>query len=267
MSPPAGYAAPRHGPRVLRTDCPHTVAETRVQTDPEGNSRVGLFGGTLPAILTADSKGGMTVAKSVEATLAEIRGEVEVCTRCELYKSATHAVPGEGNPHARIFLIGEAPGWHEDQQGKPFVGNSGKFLDELLASAGLTREDVFITNVVKHRPPGNRDPLPDEIHACAGYLERQIAAIDPDVIVTLGRFSMAKYFPGEKISKIHGQPKEVGGRYIVPMYHPAAALHNGALRETIMDDFRRLPRYLAERDKQRSIDKEKENQPSQGSLF
>lgn len=207
------------------------------------------------------------MAKSVEATLAEIRKEVDVCTRCELYRSATHGVPGEGNPEARILLIGEAPGWHEDKQGKPFVGNSGKFLTELLESAGLSREEVFITNIVKHRPPSNRDPLPDEVLACSIYLERQIDAIDPDVIVTLGRFSMAKYFPGEKISKIHGHPKEVGGRYIVPMYHPAAALHNGSLRETIMDDFKKLPRYLAERDKQRSIDKEKENQPSQGSLF
>lgn len=209
----------------------------------------------------------MTVAESVEATLAEIRGEVDVCTRCELHRSALNAVPGEGDPKARILLIGEAPGWNEDKQGKPFVGNSGKFLTELLESAGLAREDVFITNVVKHRPPSNRDPLPDEILACSVYLERQIEAIDPDVIVTLGRFSMAKYFPGEKISKIHGQPKEVGGRYIVPMYHPAAALHNGSLRSTIEEDFQKLPRYLAERDKQRSIDQEKGNQPSQGSLF
>lgn len=204
---------------------------------------------------------------SAETTLAEIRDEVDVCTRCELYRGATNAVPGEGNPNARILLIGEAPGWHEDKQGKPFVGNSGKFLTELLASAGLSREDVFITNVVKHRPPSNRDPLPDEILACSVYLERQIEAIDPDVIVTLGRFSMSKYFPGEKISKIHGQPKEVGGRYVVPMYHPAAALHNGSLRSTIEEDFQKLPRYLAERDRQRNIEQEKNNQPNQGSLF
>lgn len=204
---------------------------------------------------------------SVEEKLADVRQEVDVCTLCELHRSATNAVPGEGNPEARILLIGEAPGWHEDKEGKPFVGNSGKFLTELLEKAGLSREEVFITNVVKHRPPGNRDPLPDEILACSVYLERQIAAIDPDVIVTLGRFSMAKYFPGEKISKIHGEPKEVGGRYVVPMYHPAAALHNGSLRSTIEEDFQKLPRLLAEHDRKRSIEHEKNNQPNQGSLF
>jgi DNA polymerase len=165
------------------------------------------------------------------------------------------------------MLIGEAPGWHEDKQGKPFVGNSGKFLTELLASAGIEREDVFITNVVKHRPPGNRDPLPDEIMACSLWLEKQVETIDPDVIVTLGRFSMAKYFPGERISKIHGQAKEVGGRYIVPMYHPAAALHNGALRPEIEADFQKLPRLLAERDKARESEKQKNSNVSQGSLF
>jgi DNA polymerase len=209
-----------------------------------------------------------TVTKfSVEAELADVANEVDGCTLCELHRSATNGVPGEGNPNARILLIGEAPGWHEDKQGKPFVGNSGKFLTELLEKAGLSREEVFITNVVKHRPPGNRDPLPDEILACSVYLERQITAIDPDVIVTLGRFSMSKYFPGEKISKIHGEPKEVGGRYVVPMYHPAAALHNGALRSTIEEDFQKLPRLLAEREKMRSIEQEKNNRANQGSLF
>lgn len=206
---------------------------------------------------------GSETQEKLMAVAEEVRG----CTMCELSKSGQNAVPGEGNPDARIMLIGEAPGWHEDKQGKPFVGNSGMFLNELLEKAGVSREDVFITNVVKHRPPGNRDPLPDEILACSVYLERQIAAIDPDVIVTLGRFSMAKYFPGEKISKIHGEAKEVGGRFIVPMYHPAAALHNGSLRETIEDDFRKLPRLLAERDKLRKIQNEKDNQASQGSLF
>jgi DNA polymerase len=209
-----------------------------------------------------------TVTKSsVEAELADVANEVDGCTLCELHRSATNGVPGEGNPNARILLIGEAPGWHEDNQGKPFVGNSGKFLTELLEKAGLSRDEVFITNVVKHRPPGNRDPLPDEILACSVYLERQITAIDPDVIVTLGRFSMSKYFPGEKISKIHGEPKEVGGRYVVPMYHPAAALHNGALRSTIEEDFQKLPRLLAEREKMRSIEQEKNNRANQGSLF
>lgn len=204
---------------------------------------------------------------ATQEELEAVAGEARGCTMCELHKSGQNAVPGEGNPDARIMLIGEAPGWHEDRQGKPFVGNSGKFLNELLEKAGVSREEVFITNVVKHRPPGNRDPLPDEILACSVYLERQIAAIDPDVIVTLGRFSMAKYFPGEKISKIHGEAKEVGGRFVVPMYHPAAALHNGSLRETIEDDFSKLPRLLAERDKARNAQKEKDNQATQGSLF
>jgi uracil-DNA glycosylase len=204
---------------------------------------------------------------SAEKKLNELREGIEACTRCELFRSAEHAVPGEGNPNARIMLIGEAPGWHEDKQGKPFVGNSGKFLTELLGSAGLDREDVFISNVVKHRPPGNRDPLPDEIMACSHWLEQQIEAIDPDVIVTLGRFSMARYFPGERITKIHGQAKEVGGRYIVPMFHPAAALHNGSLRPEIEADFQKLPRLLAEREKIRESEKQKQSNISQGSLF
>lgn len=199
--------------------------------------------------------------------LQDIREEVAVCTRCELHRGATNPVPGEGNPEARILLIGEAPGFHEDASGQPFVGNSGKFLTELLAKAGLTREDVFITNVVKHRPPGNRDPLPDEMMACAHYLDRQISIIDPDVIVTLGRFSLARYFPGERISKIHGQPKEIDGRFVVPMYHPAAALHNGSLRPEIEADFAKLPRLLAEFDKAREANETKRRKSTQQSLF
>lgn len=185
-------------------------------------------------------------------TLDELRQQIAVCTRCELHRGATNPVPGEGNPQARILLIGEAPGFHEDAQGKPFVGTSGKFLTELLQSAGLSRDDVFITNVVKHRPPGNRDPLPDEIYACSHFLKQQVEIINPDVIVTLGRFSMAAYFPGERISRIHGKAKEVDGRLIVPMYHPAAALHNGALRPEIEADFQKLPRLLAEREATRA---------------
>lgn len=161
------------------------------------------------------------------------------------------------------MLIGEAPGWQEDKEGLPFVGASGKFLTELIASAGLTRDEVFITNIVKCRPPGNRDPLPDEIAACAPYLDRQLSLIDPDVVVTLGRFSMARWFPGERISKIHGQAKKVGHRLIVPMYHPAAALHQGALRATIEEDFARLPKLLAdvERTRARNHDESKAPEP------
>ncbi|MGN6032499.1 MAG: uracil-DNA glycosylase family protein [Thermomicrobiales bacterium] len=205
--------------------------------------------------------------RTVEQELAVIADEVKVCTLCELSRTRTHAVPGEGDPHARVMLIGEGPGWHEDQEGRPFVGNSGKFLSELIAKAGLKREEVFITNVVKCRPPSNRDPLPDEIHACSFYLERQIAAIDPDVIVTLGRFSMAKYFPGERISRIHGEPRKVGRRLVVPMYHPAAALHQGALRGDIEADFAKLPKYLAEVERERESEAERETPAQQISLF
>lgn len=201
-------------------------------------------------------------------SLEQVAAEVRVCPKCELARTRTKAVPGEGNAHARVMLIGEGPGWHEDQQGRPFVGNAGKFLNELLAKAGLEREDVFITNVVKCRPPGNRDPLPDEIAACAPYLERQIALIDPEVIVTLGRFSMARWFPGERISRIHGQPKREGRRLIVPMYHPAAALHQAALRGAIEEDFAKLPRFLAELEQQREVEAAREEPPpSQMTLF
>jgi len=177
-------------------------------------------------------------------SLEVVSAEVRVCPLCELSRTRTNAVPGDGASKARILFIGEGPGWNEDKQGKPFVGPAGKFLDELLTIAGVSREDVFITNVVKCRPPGNRDPLPDEIAACAPYLDRQIALIDPEVVVTLGRFSMARWFPGERISKIHGNPKRDGKRLIVPMYHPAAALHQQALRGLIEADFAKLPGFL-----------------------
>ena len=207
-------------------------------------------------------------AQEQEAVLDEIAAEIRVCTRCELHRTRTNSVPGEGPADARIMFIGEAPGWNEDQQGRPFVGAAGKFLEELLGAAGLKRSDVFITNVVKSRPPGNRDPLPDEIVACAPFLQRQIDTIDPDVIVTLGRFSMAKWFPGERISRIHGQPKKEGKRLIVPMYHPAAALHQQALKATILEDFAKLPRILAEAEAAREAQaRVKEPPPSQTSMF
>ncbi len=201
-------------------------------------------------------------------SLDAIAAEIRVCPKCELARTRTNAVPGSGNQTARVMLVGEGPGWHEDQQGLPFVGNAGKFLNELLGKAGLKREDVFITNVVKCRPPGNRDPLPDEMAACAPYLDRQIAAIDPDVIVTLGRFSMSRWFPGERISRIHGQPKRDGRRLIVPMYHPAAALHQGSLRGAIEEDFAKLPKILADAEDQREADSNREEPPAaQMSLF
>ena len=177
-------------------------------------------------------------------SLGALAERIAVCPNCELANSRTHAVPGEGNPNANIVFIGEGPGFHEDQQARPFVGPAGKFLDELLASIGLRRQDVFICNVLKCRPPNNRDPLPGEIAACKPWLDEQLEVIAPKVIVTLGRFSMTRYFPGQSISRIHGQPKRFGETTVVPMYHPAAALHQASLRRTIEDDFRKLPAVL-----------------------
>ena len=181
--------------------------------------------------------------------LTDLVAEVTVCTQCILSKSRLKAVPGEGPANADIMFIGEGPGFHENQQGRPFVGAAGQFLDELLKSIGLKREDVYITNVVKCRPPGNRDPLPEEIEACKQYLDRQIAIIKPKVIVTLGRFSMARAFPNAKISAIHGQPRKIDGIVYVPMFHPAAALHQPSLRKTAEEDFKQLPQSLADMDR------------------
>jgi len=185
----------------------------------------------------------MAAAEILEAIAAQVR----VCTKCPLYLGTKNGVPGEGSPEAEVMFIGEGPGYHEDRQGRPFVGPAGAFLNELLASIGLDRSSVFITNVVKHRTPENRDPLPEEIDACADYLQRQIEAINPKVIVTLGRYSMAIFFPTAKISQIHGQAKVVGGRIVVAMYHPAAALHQQTLRQTVVEDFKRaIPAALSE---------------------
>jgi DNA polymerase len=179
-------------------------------------------------------------------SLEKIAAEVRVCTKCPLHKGRKHAVPGEGPDNAEILFVGEGPGFHENEQGRPFVGAAGRFLEELLAGAGLTREQVWITNVVKCRPPGNRDPKPDELETCTSlYLDRQIDLINPKVIVTLGRFSMSRYFPEAKISAIHGQARNVGGRLVVAMYHPAAALHQQSLRKTVEEDFKRLPELIA----------------------
>jgi uracil-DNA glycosylase family 4 len=183
-------------------------------------------------------------AQSRQEALEEIAAQVRRCQLCPLYKGALKGVPGEGDPEAEVMLIGEAPGWHENQQGRPFVGAAGQFLTDLLRSVGLRREQVFIGNVIKHRPPDNRDPLPDEMGACLPYLDRQIEIINPRVIVTLGRFSMARFFPGEKISRVHGVARRHGDRLILPLYHPAAALHQGNLRRTVEEDFKRLPAVL-----------------------
>ncbi len=181
-----------------------------------------------------------------EEVLAQVAKDVSVCTKCELHRSRKKAVPGEGPTHAEIMFIGEGPGFHENEQGRPFVGAAGQFLDQLLAQASVTRADVWIGNVVKCRPPGNRDPLPEELAACDVYLEAQINAINPSIIVTLGRFSMNKFLPGAKISAVHGQMRKVGDRYVIPMFHPAAALHQAALKPAILGDFAKLPELLKE---------------------
>ena len=201
---------------------------------------------------------------------------VRSCTRCGLSHSRKNAVPGEGPYNAEILLIGEGPGFHENEQGRPFVGAAGKFLDDLLQNAGLVRKEVFITNVVKCRPPQNRDPLPEELAACDGYLERQIGAMNPLVIVTLGRFSMGRFLPNVKIGEVHGQARWVKERLIVAMYHPAAALHQPALKSTVEQDFSKLPEYIKmahqKRDQVfRAAEKarmaEEEEAPTQLSLF
>ena len=175
-----------------------------------------------------------------EEILRDLAAQINVCQNCGLAQTRKHAVPGKGPANAEIMLIGEGPGFHENEQGLPFVGQAGKFLDELLAAGGFEREAVFITNVVKCRPPGNRDPQPVELEACQVYLDQQIAAINPLIIVTLGRFSMARYFKDAKISQIHGHASWIGNRFIIPMYHPAAALHQPKIKPTILQDFRQL---------------------------
>lgn len=183
---------------------------------------------------------------SGEADLAAVAAEVRTCTRCPLASGRTLAVPGEGNQISDVLLVGEGPGQREDATGRPFVGAAGQLLEEMLASIGWGRHDVFITNVVKCRPPGNRDPEPAEIVACSPYLDRQEQALDPVLIVTLGRYSLQRYLPGARISDIHGRLRRAGSRFVLPMYHPAAALRATALRETLARDFAALPTALLE---------------------
>jgi len=179
-----------------------------------------------------------------EQALEAIHVQVRACSRCPLHVGRTHAVPGDGPANATLMFIGEAPGFHEDQQGIPFVGAAGKFLNELLEKAGIDRGVVYITNVIKCRPPGNRDPLIEEVEVCTPFLDQQIEIINPQVIITLGRHSMNRAFPDEKISVVHGQPRKVNNRVYFPMYHPAAALHQPSLRSTIEADFNKLRALL-----------------------
>ncbi len=180
------------------------------------------------------------------SALSDISQEIARCELCAIARTRTRAVPGEGPEDAEIMFVGEAPGWHEDQQGRPFVGPAGKYLDQLLALIDLKREQVFIANVIKTRPPGNRDPLPLEIANCRPWLERQIEIIRPRMIVTLGRYSMAMFFPGKTISKIHGTAQKRDRVIYFAMYHPAAALHQQSLRPAIETDMRKIPGLLAE---------------------
>ena len=176
--------------------------------------------------------------------LEQLYRRVANCTDCGLCNTRTQAVPGEGPSDAEVMFVGEGPGFHEDQQARPFVGPAGRLLEDLLSTAGLRRSDVYITNVVKCRPPNNRDPLPTEIDACRAHLDQQIAFIKPKLIVTLGRYSLAWFFPRDSISKVHGHLRRQNGTYFLHMYHPAAALHAGNLRKTIEDDFRKIPQAL-----------------------
>ncbi len=200
------------------------------------------------------------------ATLAELNHQISQCHNCELSKTRGEVVPGEGDENSEIMFIGEAPGFHEDKQGRPFVGPAGKFLDELIESIDLDRSKVYICNVIKCRPPGNRDPLPQEIEACRKWLDRQIEIISPKVIVTLGRYSMAGFFKGASIGKIHGTAQEVDGKMCFAMYHPAAALHQQSLRKTIEADMLKLPEIVAKVRETKKVSKV-EVEPKQLSMF
>jgi len=197
------------------------------------------------------------------SALSELYKEIARCQECGLARHRTRVVPGEGREDADILFIGEAPGFYEDQQGRPFVGPAGQFLDELLRSIGLRREDVYIANVVKCRPVANRDPLPAEIAACRKWLDRQIELIRPKVIVTLGRYSLARFFPGDSISKVHGTARKKDGIIYFAMYHPAAALHQQSLRRIIEEDMLKIPSLLAQ-----AVEvEEEEPKPKQLSMF
>jgi len=197
--------------------------------------------------------------------LEQLCDQIRTCQKCRLGLRRTHAVPGEGPSSPSIMFVGEAPGYHEDQQGRPFVGAAGNYLDELLGMIGLSRADVYIANVIKCRPPDNRDPQPDEIEACQPYLEQQIALLQPKIIVTLGRFSMRLAFAGATISRVHGTPKRIGDIVYFPMFHPAAALHQPRYRSLIEQDIKKLPEILS--DLHALSDESELSPPEQLSLF
>lgn len=199
------------------------------------------------------------------SALAELYKKIAECQDCvELARTRNKVVPGEGPDNAQIVFIGEAPGFHEDQQGRPFVGQAGQFLEQLLGSIGLKRSDVYICNVIKCRPPENRDPLPTEVKNCQKWLDCQLELLAPKMVVTLGRYSLAKFFPGEPISKIHGKARRQGNVTYFAMYHPAAALHQQSLRQTIEADMLKIPPLLAQVEE---AEVKEENKPQQLSMF
>lgn len=206
-----------------------------------------------------------------EEILQQVAKEVSVCLKCDLHHSRKLAVPGEGPIDAEIMFVGEGPGFHENEQGRPFVGAAGKFLEELLGNIGMRRSEVYITNVVKCRPPGNRDPRPEEVETCtSNFLDRQIQAISPKVIVTLGRYSMGLFLPNAKISNVHGKAFHVKGRLVVPMYHPAAALHQQSLKPLVESDFAGLPELISKAGEAphiEELDEGRQSEPKQLSLF
>ncbi len=199
-------------------------------------------------------------------SLEKITQEILSCKKCLLYKSRQEAVPGEGNKKAEILFVGEAPGADEDRIGRPFVGNAGQFLSEMMRSIGFSRDKVYITNIVKCRPPGNRDPLPSEIKACIPYLKEQIKIIKPKLIVLLGRHALEIFLPGKKISSAHGQAFKYKGQVYYPLYHPAAALHQPGLKGIIKDDFKKIPAVLKKID-QIKEEKKEEKKPKQSKLI
>ncbi|MFH1289643.1 MAG: uracil-DNA glycosylase [Patescibacteria group bacterium] len=207
----------------------------------------------------------MEKAKALE----KVAEEIEKCELCPLFVNKK-AVPGFGNPEAKILLIGEAPGYHESVQGLPFVGASGKLLEKLFAEIGVNREDVWIGNMIKHRPPDNRDPEPAELKVCLPFLERQLEVIKPELVITLGRFSMSLFFPEEKISQIHGQARfaQFGGRKItvVPMYHPAVGLRNPGFLSQLKEDFKKIPVLLGEKKLELKKEENEEKDPQMNLL-
>lgn len=208
-----------------------------------------------------------------EKQLNNVRQAITACQRCPLGKTATKSVPGEGNPEAEVVFIGEAPGYWEDQKGIPFCGAAGHLLDQLLTTINLVREEVFITNILKHRPPNNRDPLPAEIAACTPFLRKQLLIIKPSLVVTLGRFALNFFLPHAYISRVHGQKKEINWEglnlILVPLFHPAAALRNPQIAHQLREDFLSLPQIIRaiKEKKKKKEKKEKSSSPQQETLF